>query len=175
MAKSSKEQIIKDEKKILQELKNNANKSISDISKTLGFSRQKIWRIIKRLEKNRTILGYNTIIDEEKLGLETYFILIKRTVHPFDKELSGKIISREFEEQINKLDCQIVSSTYTHGDFDWILTINTDNIVKANKVCELLKNRFKKYMKEILLIRSLFNAKIQGIENPNIENIKNFI
>ena len=175
MAKSSKEKIIEDEKKILQELKNHANKNISEISKSLGFSRQKIWRIIKRLEKNRTILGYNTVVDEEKLGLETYFILIQRTVQPFDKELSEKIISREFEEQINNLDCQIVSSTYTHGDFDWILTITTDNIVKANKLCELLKNRFKKYMKEILLIRSLFNAKIQGIENPNIENLRNFI
>ena len=175
MAKSSKKKIIEDEKKILQELKNHANKSISEISKTLGFSRQKIWRIIKRLERNRTILGYNTVVDEEKLGLETYFILVQRTVHPFDKELSEKIISREFEEQINKLDCQIVSSTYTHGDFDWIIIITTDNIVKATKVCELLKLRYNKYIKEILLIRSLFNAKIQGIANPNIENLRNFI
>ena len=53
MAKSSKEDIIKDEHRILEKLKNNANKSINEIAKECKFSRQKVWRIIKQLEKNR--------------------------------------------------------------------------------------------------------------------------
>ena len=42
MPKNSNEQIEQDEKKILHELSKNANKSINDIAKKLGFSRQKV-------------------------------------------------------------------------------------------------------------------------------------
>ena len=66
MAKNSIRQIEEDEKQILLELSKNANKSINEIAKTCGFSRQKVWRIIKNLEKNNTIWGYVAVIDEEK-------------------------------------------------------------------------------------------------------------
>ena len=45
MAKNSVKQIEQDEKKILEELKENANKSINDIAEKCGFSRQKVWRV----------------------------------------------------------------------------------------------------------------------------------
>ena len=74
MPKNSNEQIEKDEKKILKELRKNANKSINDIAKSLGFSRQKVWRIIKSLEKNNTIWGYSAILDEQKLGKKNLYL-----------------------------------------------------------------------------------------------------
>jgi DNA-binding Lrp family transcriptional regulator len=49
MAKNSVEQIEQDEKRILEELAKNANKSINDIAKTCGFSRQTVWRVINNL------------------------------------------------------------------------------------------------------------------------------
>jgi len=55
MPKSSRKQIDNDEKKILRELQKNSKESIDKIAKKCGFSRQKVWRIIKRLEKNKTI------------------------------------------------------------------------------------------------------------------------
>ena len=55
MPKSSKEQIDLDEKKVVSELQRNSKESIDVIAKRCGFSRQKVWRIIKRLEKNKTI------------------------------------------------------------------------------------------------------------------------
>ena len=51
MAKSSFKQIELDERKIIDELKKNAKENIDKISKNCGFSRQKVWRIIKNLEK----------------------------------------------------------------------------------------------------------------------------
>jgi len=50
MAKSSKDQIEQDEKKILTELMKNSNENIETIAKRCGFSRQKTWRFIKQLE-----------------------------------------------------------------------------------------------------------------------------
>jgi DNA-binding Lrp family transcriptional regulator len=42
MPKSSVKQIEQDERKILDELRKNANKSVNDIAETCGFSRQKV-------------------------------------------------------------------------------------------------------------------------------------
>ena len=53
MPKTSKEQIADDEKKIIRELQKNSKENIDKIAKRCGFSRQKAWRIIKRLEKIR--------------------------------------------------------------------------------------------------------------------------
>ena len=57
MSKSSREQIDDDEKKVLWQLRRNSKESIDAIAKKCRFSRQKVWRIIKRLEKNKTIWG----------------------------------------------------------------------------------------------------------------------
>jgi len=53
-----------------------------------GCSRQKIWRIIKKLEEDKTIWGYAAIVNEEKQGLKSYIILIKRTTLPIDEKLA---------------------------------------------------------------------------------------
>ena len=66
MAKSSKKQIYEDELKVVDELQKNAKENIDVISKNSGFSRQKTWRIIKRLEEDRTIWGYAAVVNEEK-------------------------------------------------------------------------------------------------------------
>jgi DNA-binding Lrp family transcriptional regulator len=175
MAKSSKEDIFKDEQKILEKLKNNANKSINEIANECGFSRQKVWRIIKQLEKNRIIWGYTAIVDEEKQGYDTYFILIKRTTHPLDEDLFDNIISRKLEDQMDKLQCKMVSSVYTHGIFDWILIITAKEIKQAKQVCELLRMRYQKYLSDVHLVKSLFPIKIQGILNPDKDSLKDFL
>jgi len=53
MAKNSKKQIEEDEIKVIAELQKNSNENIGTIAKKCGFSRQKAWRIIKRLEKSQ--------------------------------------------------------------------------------------------------------------------------
>ncbi len=72
MAKSSREQLDKDERKILAELQKNSNESIDTIAKHCGFSRQKVWRTIKQLEKNRMIWGYTAIIDDRYDRAKTF-------------------------------------------------------------------------------------------------------
>ena len=94
MPKSSREQIDADEKKVLHELQKNSKESIDNIAKKCGFSRQKVWRVIKRLENNKTIWGYHAVVDDNKIGLQRYFILIKRTAKAFSKEHIDSIIKR---------------------------------------------------------------------------------
>ncbi|PNX45874.1 MAG: transcriptional regulator, partial [Thermoplasmata archaeon M11B2D] len=91
MAKSSKKQIDQDEKRVIEQLQRNSNESIDKIAKTCGFSRQKVWRIIKRLENNKTIWGYTAIPDKEKQGVHHYIMLIKRSNEPAADIIDGVI------------------------------------------------------------------------------------
>jgi len=61
MPKSSKKQINEDEKKLLKVLQTSSGDNIENIAKKCGFSRQKVSRIKKRLEKDKTIWGYKNL------------------------------------------------------------------------------------------------------------------
>ncbi len=174
MAKNSVKQIKKDEKKILDELTKNANKSINEIAKTCGFSRQKVWRIIKNLEKNNTIWGYTAIIDEEKQEKNGFIVLIKRSNEPLTKELIGKIVNRELVKKSKKSDIEVISSIYANGAFDWVICFTANDIKDAKSFVENIKIVFKGYISEIYLLEKMFAAEKCGISNPNIAKLRDF-
>ena len=174
MAKNSMKQIEKDEKKIINELSTNANKSINEIAKTCGFSRQKVWRIIKNLEKNNTIWGYVAVTNEEKLEKKSYIVLIKRTNQPLSNKLVENIVKREIDKEANLIGVDIISSLYLNGVYDWIICFDAKNIIDAKKFCENLTKKFEGYINEIQLLEKMFATKKCGIENPDVGNLKEF-
>jgi DNA-binding Lrp family transcriptional regulator len=171
MAKSSRDKIDEDIKLILNEIQKNANKSINKIAYKLGFSRQKVWRIINDLEKDKTIWGYTTIIDFTKQDLKYFVILAKRSNKPLDKKLLDKVISRDLEELLEQMGCKLVSSIYVNGAYDWIISITCKSLIDAKKVSELIHRRYSDYLKKIDLLQGLFPCKINYILNPNIKNL----
>ena len=174
MAKNSAAQIIKDQKKIVQELSTNANKSINEIAKTCGFSRQKVWRIIKNLEKNNTIWGYTAVIDEEKQDKKRYFILIKRSIQPIADRIIDKIIDRELTERSAGIGIELINSYYTSGAYDWIMCFNAAELKVAKRFVEVVAKLFEGYISDLQLIEELFAAQKCGIVNPEIEKLKEF-
>lgn len=174
MAKNSMKQIKKDEKKILQELKKNSNKSINEIAKTCGFSRQKVWRIIKNLEKNDTIWGYTAIVDDEKLDKKGYITLIKRSNTPLTKEFIDTIVKREVATEAKEINVDVVSSIYTNGIYDWIICFTAENIRDAKRFCENLNKKFEGFIDELHLLEKMFPAQLCGINNPNMKELEGF-
>lgn len=174
MAKSSTKQIEKDEKKILKELSKNANKSINDIAKTCGFSRQKVWRIINNLEKNKTIWGYTAVIDQEKLNKKRFLMLMKRSNKPISKELLDLILSRNLANEVRKTGLEITNSIYTNGLYDWIVSFNAANIIEAKSLVEKFNKLFEGYILEVHLLEEMFSTVSNGIENPDIKKLKIF-
>jgi len=130
MAKSSREQIVKDERLVISELVKNGRMGFGEISEACGFSRQKIWRIVKRLEKNKTILGYHTVVDNEKLGLKRFIIMVSAR-GTFDFEMLDDIIA-----EIKSLGVTVNSSSITHGAYDLVLDVTTSDDIKTIKKCE---------------------------------------
>jgi DNA-binding Lrp family transcriptional regulator len=165
MAKSSKKQIYEDELKVIVELQKNAKENIDGISKNCGFSRQKVWRIIKVLEEDKTIWGYTAIVNEKKQGLKSYMILIKRT----------KIITRQLENSASEIDIKIEHSMLTHGTFDWVICFKAKDMKHAKKFNEIVNKTYWGYIGEVHMMEVLFPIRIQGILNPDIQKLKEFL
>ena len=172
MPKATREQITNDEKKILWELQKNSKENVEKIAKRCGFSRQKIWRAIKRLEKDKTIWGYHAVVDDNKIGLQQYFVLIKRTNKAFSKEHIDSIVKREVESEIAKMGIIIENVSYVHGEFDGINIIRASNVIQVKKYCEILNELSKGYISDMIILEELFPIEKNGIINPNIEELK---
>jgi DNA-binding Lrp family transcriptional regulator len=133
-----------------------------------------VWRIIKNLEKNNTIWGYTAVIDEQKQDMKKYFVLIKRTNLPVTEKMIKKIISRELREKSKDLNVKIISSTLTNGAFDYMICVDAPDIKNAKRFMETLNRMFEGLISEIHLIEQLFSIQKCGIQNPNVEQIKEF-
>ena len=175
MAKRSKKQIYEDELKVITELQKNAKESINIIATNCGCSRQKAWRIIQRLEEDKTIWGYAAIVNEEKQKLKRYMILIKRTTLPLDEKLVDKIITRQLENSASKIDIKIESSIFVHGTFDWVICFKAKDMKQAKKFNEIVNKTYWGYIGEVQMMETLFPIRIQGILNPEIEKLKEFL
>jgi len=175
MSKSSKEQIIDDEKKVIRELKKNAKASIDSIGKNCNFSRQKVWRIIKRLEENKTIWGYSSVFYDEKINLKRYFILFKRTSKPVPKEKIEIITKGKLKEQALKLGVGVESSYFIHGSYDWFVCITANTIKQVKIFLKLFNNFFSEgYIADTEVLEVIFPVEINGISNQNTKEIEEF-
>jgi DNA-binding Lrp family transcriptional regulator len=175
MAKSSSVQIEEDEKKVLSELMKNSNEKIDTIAKRCGFSRQKAWRYIKRLESKDLIWGYTTVFDEQKIGLQHYILLIKRTSKPLKEGTANKIISRRAEDILIESGGTIESSALVHGDYDWVVTFNAKDIKQAKKYSDLLITLHPGEIEKISILQTLMFIKKQYILNPERKKLTDFL
>ncbi|UCD13538.1 MAG: Lrp/AsnC family transcriptional regulator [Thermoplasmatales archaeon] len=175
MAKSSREKIAEDENKIVNELRMHAKESIDKIAKSCSCSRQKVWRIIKGLEKNKTIWGYSAVLDDEKLGLKRYFIFLKRTNKPVSKEIIEVITTRRLKQETKHIDVTLEESYYVHGFSDWVLCITANDFSHVTKYCEVLKQLFVEgIVSEMKILEVLFTNEKCCISNPEPEKIIKF-
>jgi len=174
MSKSSQSEIERDEKKVIHELQKNSKESIDNIAKNCGFSRQKVWRIIKRLEKNKTIWGYCVAVDDFKLDMKQYFVLLKRTNKPISQEAIDLIVDRNLRKESEKMGVYSIGSYFVHGYFDWIINIKAADIVHAKKFIELFSTRFDQFISDIKLLEVIFPITKNGIDNPKVGEFSSF-
>jgi len=174
MPKNSKEQIANDEKKILRELQKNSKENIDNIAKRCSFSRQKVWRVIKRLEKDKTIWGYRAVVDDEKMGLKRYLILIKRTHKPISQMQLNVITSRKVKQASSKLGINIECSYYLHGSYDWFIMVTAKDLRFVKKVIEVFTILLKGFISEVKVEEVIFPVETNNFTNPNLDQIKEF-
>lgn len=169
MAKSSKQEIERDEKKVILELMKDSNQSINIISNKLGFSRQKVWRIVKKLQKEKTIWGYTAIVNSEKLGMNNFILLGKRTTKPVTKDMLEPIIKKHFEKLAKNNNCILEDTHYLNGEYDFISIFKAKNLQDAKKFQEEFNNMYQGFIQKTKLLEVLFSVRENGIFNPNVE------
>jgi DNA-binding Lrp family transcriptional regulator len=174
MAKISYDKIKKDEKKVIYEFQNNAREKIEIIGRKCGFSRQKILRIIKKLENEKKIWGYSAIIDNEKFDLKRYLILIRRSTEPIDDAIS-KIIDLTLHKKGKEIDVIIEHSSYLYGRYDWMLIVIAKNIANVKKFSNILEKEYRNVISEVHIMEELFPVTISRITNPNMEKLRDFV
>ena len=175
MVKSSIEKLEQDKKKILKILMNDAKENIDTIAKRCGFSRQKTWRLIKHLEENKLIWGYTAIIDEEKIGLKHYMVLLKRSTKSLPTETADRIVSRRGENILTEIGGNIETSALIHGDYDWFVSLTAKDIVQAKKYTDTLIRLHPNEIDKVTLLQTMLFIKKQNILNPRREQLKEFI
>jgi len=174
MAKRSKEQVEKDEKKVIIKLQSKAKESIDVLADECGFSGPKLRRIINNLEEKGVIWGYHAVTDYDKIGLNEFILLVKKTNKPLD-ELAEKIIKRDIEKLAEKMGIIIGSSYYLHGLYDWLLCFAAEDLRQAKKFDSEFLKFFKPHIQETQLLENIFPVKRSGIENPDIADLRDFI
>jgi DNA-binding Lrp family transcriptional regulator len=175
MAKTSKKQIILDEKKVIEQLQKNSMENLDLFAKNCGFSRQKVWRIIKNLENNKSIWGYTAIVDTDYMKKKHYVLLMKRNAQKINSKIVDILLSRDLEEVVARLGITIETSSYIHGDYDWLATFLAPDIITAKKFSELVKTAYPETFQKIDLLETLFDIKRQNILNPNAKKLREII
>ena len=173
MPRSSKKQINEDDKKFLKVLQKNSGDSIENIAKRCGFSRQKVWRIKKRLEKNKTIWGYSAIVDDEKLDRTRYMMLVKRSSQPVGDAIN-KITNLTMHKKGKEIGIDILSVGYMHGEYDVVIVFMADGIKNAKKFKEILISEAPNLIRKLNLMECVFLLRDGGITNPEIEKMREF-
>jgi DNA-binding Lrp family transcriptional regulator len=175
MPKNSIRQIEKDEKKILDELRKDASMSVNEIAKKLGFSRQKVWRIIKNLESDKTIWGYTAIIDDNKIGQKRFFILLKKAPVKVTDDKLNIVINRELIKLATKNKVNLESTYFLHGSYDGQIFVTAENIIQVkNFIDDMQRKLGEAYFKETNILEVLVPIQMRGFNNPNIKQLKEF-
>ncbi len=175
MVKNTKEHIIEDEKKVLIELQKNAQERVNIIAKHCGFSRQKTWRIIKRLEAKGLIWGYTAIFDETIMGVKHFTLMVKRNSKKVEQKTIDQIISRKIEDFAEDLGVTVESSYFVHGEYDWILSFTTEDITHARKFADYILELNPGILEKVTILQTMMFIRKQHILNPEREKLKELL
>jgi len=175
MAKNSKKQIEEDEIKVIAELQKNSNENIGTIAKKCGFSRQKAWRIIKRLEEEKTIWGYHAIVNNEKVNMHGYVLLVKGKRLPINNSFEKDIAERKIDKIAAEMGVSVENSYWLHGNYDGMISFSAKDLRQAKKFQEVYLNTFNGNIAELNLLEKMVIVKEGGFVNPKIKKTKSLL
>jgi DNA-binding Lrp family transcriptional regulator len=107
---------------LLKLLRDNPRISVSELSKLLNISEDEVNKRIKQLQDNGIILGYRTVLNEEKLGLDLVRALIEVKITP---ERGGGF--DRLAERIAKYD-EVRSCYLMSGAYDLMVIVEGDSL-----------------------------------------------
>lgn len=168
--KNSESILSGDEKKVIEALEKNAKENIETIAKKCGFSRQKVWRIIKTLEEQKVIWGYSAVTDEEVQGLKQFILLVKRSTIPIDSAMKKEMVFGKLDSFLPG-EVKVEHICLTHGAYAGMFTFYAHDLMTAKRLVQTITNNIGLYFDELLLLETLFPIRKSGLKNPHIKEL----
>lgn len=159
---------------VLKELIEDPTRSDREIAKKLGSYRQKIWRERKKLEKDKQVWGYTSVLNEHKLKDVIYLILLK--MKPMDENLSDLIINRNIKREPTKQNIRLINVLYVNGEYDWVVMFSAPDHKTARRYYDSLRVAYNDHLLEKPKIVDVnFTLIREGKINPDIKKLKSYV
>jgi DNA-binding Lrp family transcriptional regulator len=172
--KTSREQQKTEQMTLLKELTVNGRATIDELSRKLKISRQKIWRMMKTLEKEKIIIGYHVVVDRNQLDLQRYVFLMKRSIVPMENNTIEILLSNTLTKKADSMDIIIETFSYLHGCFDFSFSIYAKDLKQAMKFGFVLSDIFKGKLSDVVLLEELVPILDSGILHPDRKKLKEY-
>lgn len=168
LPKVSKEQVLEDERRVINILRTHAKDSIDSIAKRCKFSPQKVSRIIAKLEREKRIWGYSAVVDDDYLEMRHYYLLLRRTKILLPQNIVDEILLTRLDDLVPGSVITIDNIEYVNGDFDGVFSFWAKDIAEAKRFVEKMNIRFHPYLMDFCLLESVYSVRRKGHRNPNI-------
>ncbi|EMR75452.1 hypothetical protein MBGDF03_01082 [Thermoplasmatales archaeon SCGC AB-540-F20] len=86
------------------------------------------------MEKNKTIWGYSAIVDDEKLDVKRYMMLVKLKHLPIDNEVEKNMIEGTIDKLGAEMGISVKDSFWLNGNYDYMVCFSADDLKKAKKI-----------------------------------------
>ena len=108
------------DRKILNELQQDAALSLDEIAKRVGSSKTPVWNRIRKLREGGIIKNQTAVLDAEALGFEAcFFVLIRTSEHEADWQ--AKFLKALHDRP------EVQEAHRLAGDIDYILKVRVEN------------------------------------------------
>jgi DNA-binding Lrp family transcriptional regulator len=163
------------EEKILQLLQKNCRMNLDEIGKKCGCSRYTVGRVIKKLEENKTIVGYSAIINPNKIKSKYFILLVKRTSLPFDEGMLKLIPTTRETDFVPGVGIKNIATLYVHGKFDWVLAFTASDISIAKNFYNKILKQYSKYVENLELLEVVAPFRMNGLVVASEEEIEEMV
>ncbi|MEM4257538.1 MAG: hypothetical protein QXL17_00080 [Candidatus Thermoplasmatota archaeon] len=115
------------------------------------------------------------MVDDEYSERKHFIMLMKRTTKPLDDKVLNEIMNTQLDDLLPPGQIRIENIEYVHGCVDGIFTFQADSIVTAKRFVERFNDRFQGYASELQLLETIVPIRRQGIRNPRITEVIQYL
>jgi DNA-binding Lrp family transcriptional regulator len=166
-----------DEERVASELLRNPTLDIATIAEKCGFSKQKVWRIVHRMEEEGAILSHPTSLDLKKVGKRSFLILFERSFRVVDSKLITRLTMPEMlaEMDAEGIAAVVEDSYYLNGAYDWAIVITVAEHKDLIRFMELWRKYYGEYFSKVIQSEVMFTATRNSVLNPKLNELKDIL
>ncbi|MHC1680508.1 MAG: hypothetical protein AB9860_04560 [Methanomassiliicoccales archaeon] len=170
---ASNDQIRIDEKRVANELLKNPSQDLAALSNKLGFSKQKVWRIVHDLEQNGAIFAHAAVLNPKIMGKRSFIIMFERSFKGADKNLMEQMTVHPIIEEMEKegIHAVVEDSYYLNGVYDWVIFITVDEHKDLLRFMGLWRMHYGEYFSRVVQSEVMFVTNRNSIFNPKLDDI----